>query len=93
MRGTRTHKGGLHKANEQLLLAAKLTFETERAKRLADLAHQVGELADAGRPDPSAVETVERQLRDLRADAHDDVRGAIDRATDLLAASRGVEAA
>ena len=81
----------MHKANEQLLLASKLTFETERAERLADLAHQVGELAGDGEPDPSVVETIDEQLETLRADAHEDVAAAVDRARDLLTAYHAAE--
>jgi len=92
VRGRGTHRDGLDKANEQLLLASELTFETRRAERLAALAHRVGELADENRPDPSTVETVERELDDLRGGAHEDVRDAIDRAIDLLAATRDVTA-
>lgn len=93
MRGGRTRRKGLHKANEQLLLASKLTLDSERAERLADLAHQVGELAGAGSPDPSVVETIATQLDAVRADAHGDVDAAIDRAQDLLAVHRAADAA
>ena len=91
MRGGRTRRGGLHKANEQLLLASKLTLETERAQRLADLAHQVGELAGDGEPAPSVVETIDAQLEAVRTDAHGDVADAVERARDLLTAFHAAE--
>jgi hypothetical protein len=81
----------LHKANEQLLLASELTLEAERAERLADLAHQVGELAEDGEPDPSVVETIDTQLEAIRADAHEDVADAVDRAQDLLTTFHAAE--
>ena len=39
---------GLSKAHRQLLLASELTVDRDLAERLADLAHQVGELSADG---------------------------------------------
>jgi hypothetical protein len=74
---------GLSKAHRQLLLASELTVDRALAERLADLAHQVGELS-ADSPNRQTVRTIEAQLRTVGRDSHPDVRAAIGRARALL---------
>lgn len=52
---------GISKAHRQLLLASELTVDRALAERLADLAHQVGELS-ADSPNRDVVRTIEAQL-------------------------------
>jgi len=79
----------LGKAHEQLLLASELTHDAERAERLAVLAHSVGELADSDADaDADDLEGIEQALTGIREDAHDEVRDAIVRAQEVLAATR-----
>ncbi|MFB6178811.1 MAG: hypothetical protein ABEI77_03690 [Halorientalis sp.] len=82
--GTQMQPRGLQKANRQLLLASELTLDDEKAERLADLAHQLGELAAASEVDSETVETIGTRLQDLRCETHSDVRAAIVRAQELL---------
>ncbi|WP_424018021.1 DUF7553 family protein [Halorientalis pallida] len=74
---------GIAKAHRQLLLASELTVDRALAERLADLAHQVGDLSADG-PNREAIRTIEAQLRDVGRDSHPDVRAAIGRARALL---------
>ena len=74
---------GISKAHRQLLLASELTVDRALAERLADLAHQVGDLSADG-PNHEAVRTIETQLRTVGRDSHPDVRAAIGRARTLL---------
>jgi ADP-ribosylglycohydrolase len=79
----------LGKAHEQLLLASELTHDVERAERLAALAHSVGELVDGDTDtDADELDEIEQSLTDIREDAHDEVRDAIVRAQEVLAAAR-----
>jgi hypothetical protein len=79
----RHERTGISKAHRQLLLASELTVDRALAERLADLAHQVGELPADG-PDREVVRTIEAQLRTVGRDSHPDVRAAIGRARTLL---------
>ncbi|AQL43603.1 hypothetical protein BV210_13245 [Halorientalis sp. IM1011] len=83
----RQERTGIAKAHRQLLLASELTVDRRLAERLADLAHQVGELPADGQH-RGTVRTIEAQLRDLGRDDHPDVRAAVDRARTLLVAYR-----
>ena len=74
---------GISKAHRQLLLASELTVDRALAERLADLAHQVGELS-ADSPNRDVVRTIEAQLQAVGRDAHPDVRAAVGRARTLL---------
>lgn len=75
---------GLLKANRQLLLAAELTFETDRAERLAELAHAVGRWGADEAPDRETVRSIVTRLEALRDGTHPDVDDAIVRAQELL---------
>lgn len=82
--GQRMQLRGLQKANRQLLLASELTYEDDTSETLANLAHQVGELASSGEPDTDAVVSIGQRLQSLREKTHTETRDAIVRAQELL---------